>query len=302
MSQANPKNLPASVRARLQNISQQREIPFDLILARFAVERLLYRLSRSKHANQFLLKGAMLFAIWTPEAHRPTRDVDLLGFGSTDLEEVKAVFAEICGVSVSDDGLQFKAETLDVSYIREEAHYGGVRVSLRALLGNVRIPVQIDIGFGDVITPGPEIVTFPGLLDFEVPQLRAYPVYTVVAEKFEAIVSLGETNSRMKDFYDLWFLCQRFDFEGTILSRAILATFARRDSQLKAVEAVVGLSDSYIQQKETAWKRFLQRNRIPSMEFAEVVTSIRLFLGPLLSHGHPDQLGSWRADEQRWRI
>lgn len=161
MSQANPKNLPASVRARLQNISQQRDIPFDLILARFAVERLLYRLSRSKHANQFLLKGAMLFAIWTPEAHRPTRDVDLLGFGSTDLEEVKAVFVEICGASVLDDGLKFQAETLDVSYIREEAHYGGVRVGLGALLGNVRIPVQIDIGFGDVITPGPEMVTFP---------------------------------------------------------------------------------------------------------------------------------------------
>jgi predicted nucleotidyltransferase component of viral defense system len=283
MSKASPSNLPASVRARLQNLAKQRDIPFDLILARFAVERLLYRLSQSKHAHQFLLKGAMLFAIWTPDAHRPTRDVDLLGFGSTELDTVKSIFAEICAITVEDDALEYRTETLEVMPIREAAHYGGVRVNLRAMLGNIRIPVQIDIGYGDVVTPEPDFVTFPGLLEFTAPKLRAYPIYTVVAEKLEALVTLGETNTRMKDFYDLWFLSQRFDFDGILLRKAIQATFERRGSQLKPLHEIVGLSASFIEMKDATWKGFLRRNRMDHIELAEVITRLRAFLSPILA-------------------
>ena len=283
MSKASPSNLPASVRARLQNLAKQRNIPFDLILARFAVERLLYRLSQSKHAHQFLLKGAMLFAIWTPDAHRPTRDVDLLGFGSTELDTVKSIFAEICAITVEDDALEYRTETLEVMPIREAAHYGGVRVNLRAMLGNIRIPVQIDIGYGDVVTPEPDFVTFPGLLEFTAPKLRTYPIYTVVAEKLEALVTLGETNTRMKDFYDLWFLSQRFDFDPILLRKAILATFERRGSQLKPLNEIVGLSASFIEMKDATWKGFLRRNRMDHIELAEVITRLRAFLSPMLS-------------------
>lgn len=282
MSKASPSNLPASVRARLQNLAKQRNIPFDLILARFAVERLLYRLSQSKHAHQFLLKGAMLFAIWTPDAHRPTRDVDLLGFGSTELDTVKSIFAEICAITVEDDALEYRTETLEVMPIREAAHYGGVRVNLRAMLGNIRIPVQIDIGYGDVVTPEPDFVTFPGLLEFTAPKLRTYPIYTVVAEKLEALVTLGETNTRMKDFYDLWFLSQRFDFDEVLLKKAILATFERRGSQLKPLNEIVGLSASFIEMKDATWKGFLRRNRMDHIELAEVITRLRALLSPML--------------------
>lgn len=282
MSKASPSNLPASVRARLQNLAKQRDIPFDLILARFAVERLLYRLSQSKHAHQFLLKGAMLFAIWTPDAHRPTRDVDLLGFGSTELDTVKSIFAEICAITVEDDALEYRTETLEVMPIREAAHYGGVRVNLRAMLGNIRIPVQIDVGYGDVVTPEPDFVTFPGLLEFTAPRLRAYPIYTVVAEKLEALVTLGETNTRMKDFYDLWFLSQRFDFDAILLRKAIFATFERRGSQLKPLNDIVGLSASFIEMKDATWKGFLRRNRMDHIELAEVIARLRAFLSPIL--------------------
>ena len=301
MSKASPKNLPASVRARLQNLSIERDIPFDLILARFAVERLLYRLSQSRHANQFLLKGAMLFAIWTPDAHRPTRDVDLLGFGSTELNEVKSVFADISAIPVENDALEFQSETIDVVPIREDARYGGVRVSLRAMLGNIKIPVQIDIGYGDVVTPEAEQVTFPGLLEFTAPKLRAYPVYTVVAEKLEAIVTLGETNTRMKDFYDLWFLCQRFDFDGALLRNAILATFARRNSQLKPLKEIAGLTTSFVEQNDATWKAFLRRNRLTAIEFPAVIARVREFIEPILMNDLSGNSATWRANLVLWQ-
>lgn len=300
MSKASPSNLPASVRARLQNLSKQRDIPFDLILARFAVERLLYRLSQSSYANQFLLKGAMLFAIWTTDSHRPTRDVDLLGFGATELEAVKAIFTEICSLKVADDALEFRTDTLEVGPIREEAHYGGVRVNLLAMLGTARIPMQIDIGYGDVVTPEPDDVQFPGLLGFPEPKLRAYPIYTVVAEKLEALVSLGETNTRMKDFYDLWFLSQRFDFDGVLLRTAIAATFERRRSQLKPLGEIVGLSEAFVEMTDSVWKGFLRRNRITSIEFEAVISRLRAFVAPLLSARSNNQHLTWRAAAERW--
>jgi predicted nucleotidyltransferase component of viral defense system len=213
------KNLPASVKDRLLALAKQRNESFNLLQVRYGVERLLYRLSQSQHADKFLLKGAMLFAVWDEKMHRPTQDVDFLAFGSIKLEDLTKIFQEIAQTPVQPDGLVFEADSIRVEEIREDNAYGGVRVRLVAQLGTGEVPLQIDLGSGDVVTPAPEKAIFPTLLDFPAPHIRTYPVYTVVAEKFEAMVKLGLTNTRMKDFYDLWFLSQRFDFDGAILHK-----------------------------------------------------------------------------------
>jgi predicted nucleotidyltransferase component of viral defense system len=226
------RNLPASVRQRLLNLSREKKEPFDLILSRYAIERLLYRLANSRYAERFLLKGAMLFSIWTEETYRPTRDVDLLGFGENDTVELEGIFRELCSLPIEPDGLLFHAETVKAERIREEAAYAGIRVTLVAQLENAKIPVQADVGFGDAVTPEADEIIFPALLDLPAPKIRVYPIYTVVAEKLEAMIYLGEPNSRMKDFFDVWFLSQRFEFSGQTLTEAIQATFQRRKTPL----------------------------------------------------------------------
>lgn len=282
MNTSGKKNLSASIRQRLLNLSKERDIAFDLVLVRFAIERLLYRLSCSEHAEAFLLKGAMLFAVWSPQAHRPTRDVDLLGFGHTELKDIEAVFKILCAQQVADDGLAFVSSSVQVATIREEARYGGVRVSMMAKLDNVRIPLQVDIGYGDAVTPGPETVTFPSLLGLQAPTLRAYPIYTVVAEKLEAIVSLGATNTRMKDFFDLWFLSETFDFQAGVLEQAVRATFERRDTPLPASDAIAGLSDAFAEERKAMWKSFLERNGLGIRDLAEIVQRLKHFLLPMV--------------------
>ena len=279
---ARSRNLPASVRQRLLNLSTKRGEAFDLVLVRYAVERLLYRLSLSAHADRFLLKGAMLFAVWLDNPHRPTRDVDLLGFGPDDANDIAKVIREVCSVAVEDDGLQFQANTLRVDPIREETHYSGLRVRLEARLATIRIPVQVDIGFGDAVTPEPETITFPGLLDFAAPVLRAYPIYTVVAEKTEAMVHLGETNTRMKDFYDVWFLSRRFDFDGPILTEAVRATFIRRRTALPADGLPLVLSAAFAEKQDPMWRAFLRRNGLSEIGFTNVSAALRDFLRPVL--------------------
>ncbi len=294
---ARSRNLPASVRQRLLNLSTKRGEAFDLVLVRYAVERLLYRLGLSAYTDRFLLKGAMLFAVWLDSPHRPTRDVDLLGFGPDDANEIAKVFREVCAVAVEDDGLQFQVNTLRVDPIREDAHYSGLRVRLEVRLSTIRIPVQVDIGFGDAVTPEPETVTFPGLLDFAAPVLRAYPIYTVVAEKTEAMVQLGETNTRMKDFYDVWFLSRRFDFDGPTLAEAVHATFRRRKTALPAAGLPLALTEAFVAKLDPMWRAFLRRNRLGETGFAEVQTALRDFLGPLLV-GQALQLQAkfWKTD------
>ena len=302
MSSAAKKNLPASVRQRLLNLSDKSGVAFELILTRFAVERLLYRLTQSRYADGFLLKGAMLFAVWSPEAHRPTRDVDLLGFGTSELEQVEATFKELCGVPVDDDGLVFIATSVRAEGIREGAHYAGVRVNLIAKLANVKIPVQVDVGYGDAVFPGPETVTFPALLDFPAPTLRAYPIYTVVAEKLEAMVVLGEINSRMKDFFDLWFLCEHFDFERAILAQAVKGTFERRKSPLPKPGTIYALSDAFAQDKKPLWNAFLTRNRLEAIDLPAVLSRLNAFLLPVIEEGtDAPALEIWKAGKG-WEI
>ncbi len=290
-----PKNLAASVKARLLAVAERRGESFNLLMVRFGVERLLYRLSQSRHADKFLLKGAMLFALWDEKAPRPTQDVDFLAFGPTELDDIAVVFREIVATPVPPDGLVFQADSIRVEQIREADAYGGVRVRLLALLGKGEVPLQVDLGSGDVVTPAPEKSVFPALLDFPAPHIRSYPIYTVVAEKFEAMVKLGITNSRMKDFYDLWFLSRRFDFDGTTLHKAIQATFARRQTALSD-ELPYPLTDAFAKEetKQIQWAAFLRKNGLtgPSPKFVEVVVLLRQFIGPVL-----------RKDETatRWR-
>lgn len=281
MNQA--RNLAASVRQRLLNVSKRNGEAFDLVLTRYALERLLYRLGKSQYHNQFLLKGAMLFAAWVGAPHRPTRDVDLLGFCSNDLPEVQMIFQEICREPVELDGLEFLPDTVRVAEIREDQEYQGVRVLFDAKLETAIIPIQVDIGYGDAVTPEPLDIAYPTVLDFPAPQLRAYPYYTVVAEKFQAMVLLGIANSRMKDFYDVWSIMRTFEFDGATLARAIRATFERRATALP-IEAPLPLTQAFARDttKQTQWKAFLRKNALSANDLIleNIVDALHAFLMP----------------------
>lgn len=282
------KNLIASVQARLLNIAKAEGRDYGQVLTKFALERLLYRLSQSKHADSFLLKGALLFDLWFDVPLRPTRDIDLLGFGLAELPHVVGVFEDLCSISV-EDGMAFTAESIKAEEIRKEANYAGICVSMIAFLGNSRTAIQVDIGYGDAVTPAPETATYPVLLeDFPAPKLKVYPRYTVVAEKVETIATLGIANSRMKDYFDLWVLRQQGEFDTEILRSAIAATFARRDRLLPG-QLPVGLSEAFSadQQKQRQWQAFLRKNQLGHMELATVVQALRDWLSPLLIKACP---------------
>ena len=253
-------NLAASVRARLLNIAKADKTDFNQILVRYALERFLYRLSQSAHADRFLLKGAMLFNLWYAMAHRPTRDADLLGFGASDLDSIGQTFRDIASV-VTDDGIVFDPASVSVQDIRKAAGYAGARVILSAELARARCKTQIDVGFGDAVTPGPVEAVYPVLIaDFPAPHLRTYPVYTVIAEKLHAIELLGMTNSRLKDYCDLSVLLEREDLDPAILAKAIAATFTRRATALPA-ELPIGLTDEFANDasRQALWTAFLSR-------------------------------------------
>jgi hypothetical protein len=270
------RNLAASIRARLKQRADATKQDFNLTLAHYGLERLLYRLSISPHAGNYLLKGALLFSLWYDRPHRPTRDADLLGFGPDDIDSAVAAFREICAMEV-EDGIAFDLASVKGSVIRKEAGYGGVRIDLLAKLDGARITLQVDIGFGDAVTPAPELVSYPVLLDdLPAPQLRSYPKYTVVAEKFHAVCLLGMANTRMKDYFDLWVLLTEGALESTELRRAVEATFARR--QFLVPNAVPsGLSDSFAQDavKRAQWAAFLKKNRLDALDLVEVVNLLR---------------------------
>lgn len=278
-----PANISASVRQKLLNLARERNDEFQLVLVRYGVERLLYRLSILPHAKQFVLKGAMLFQLWTGQPHRSTLDVDLLGTGDDDVERFVKLFKDVCSQVVEDDGLVFDPNSVTGGLIREEQRYGGIRLQLVALLGNARIPIQVDVGFGDAITPKAEQIEYPTLLGQSAPILRAYPKETTVAEKYEAMVSLGIANSRMKDFYDLWVLARDFEFKGDILSRAIRATFKRRKTELPKI-IPLALTDEFAadKSKQMQWVAFVRRGRlvVDAPKFEQIISMLRLFLWP----------------------
>jgi len=279
------KNIAAAVKARLQNVASKRNENFNLLLLRYGIERLLYRLCQSKYADRFLLKGAMLFVVWDDKPHRPTRDLDLLGFVPAEKQEMARIFQEIVTTPVIDDGLVFDAATVKAEDIREDNDYGGIRVTLLARLGTAEVPVQIDVGVGDIVTPAPETITFPSLLEFPPPRIRVYPAYTVAAEKFEAMVTLGAANTRLKDYYDLWFLSRRFEFDRVTLKKAIEATFAQRRTKLP--QPPEPFTDAFANDpiKQVQWSAFLRRNGMAdsSKKFAEIVATLRDFITPIIT-------------------
>jgi predicted nucleotidyltransferase component of viral defense system len=256
-----PKDIGASVRARLLYLSRKRRDDFQLVLTRYANERLLYRLTRSRYQAHFVLKGATLFTLWTGHPHRATRDVDLLGVGRPSQDRLRHIFAEVIALDVGNDGVVFDADSLAVRPIREDQEYGGMRIELFARVTSARVRLQVDVGFGDAITPEPVRMNLPVLLDFPTPHLLVYPRETVVAEKLDAIVQLGMANTRMKDFYDLAVLAARFQFEGALLVRAIRATFTRRKTPL-SVALPVGLTSAFATDpsKTMQWAAFVRKS------------------------------------------
>ena len=277
-------NLAASVRARLLNVAKAQASDFNQVLVRFALERILYRLTQSPHADRFLLKGALLFTLWYDMPHRATRDADLLGFGASDLESVAQVFREIAAVAV-DDGIVFDPASVTVEEIRKEAGYGGVRVVIAGELAKARCKTQIDVGFGDAVTPGPVDSVYPVLLDdLPAPRLRAYPTYTVIAEKLHAIALLGMTNSRVKDYFDLSVLLEREILDADLLAQAIKATFERRGMTVPA-ELPVGLTDEFAHDasRQVLWQSFVKKNEHDPEPLAAIVGRLRLALEPALN-------------------
>ena len=278
------RNVGASVRARLLQRARIENTDFQVLLTRYALERFLYRLSFSDQRERFVLKGAMLFAIWHDDPFRPTRDLDLLGHGDPVPTTVADSIRSICSVEVPDDGVVFDVAGVEAAPIRGEDEYPGVRVRTGATIAGARLPIQIDIGFGDVITPEPIEIDYPTLLDMPAPILSAYPPESVVAEKTQALVSLGIANSRMKDFYDLWMIAQTFTFEGDNLMNAIQQTFERRRTPLPE-QMPVGLSEDFALEREVQWRAFLARDRLVKApdSLVLVVNDLRIFLQPVLA-------------------
>lgn len=271
--------------ARLRNVARAKNTDYQLILRRYAIERLLHRISISPYREQFVLKGAMLFTVWLEDPFRPTQDLDLLGHGDPTTSSIEAVFRAICQTVTDDDGLVFDIEGLNAELIREDQEYGGVRVKTKAFLGKTRIPVQVDIGFGDAITPAAQELEFPSLLSPDGPRLKAYPKETVVAEKLQAVVALGRANSRMKDFYDLLVLSRLFEFEGAALATAIRATFDRRGTVVPTTPPD-GLSQEFAsdQDKQRQWAAFVRREPllIAAPNLGETINAIAGFALPLI--------------------
>jgi predicted nucleotidyltransferase component of viral defense system len=292
------KNAAASIRAGLLALAQSKGEDYQRVLGRYAIERFLYRLGQSPYRDKFALKGATLFTLWTGHTHRPTKDLDLLGRGSSsDIEEVEMTIRAICDIQ-DEDGIVFHRESVEGARIKEDDEYDGVRIKLLAELAGARIPMQIDIGFGDAVYPEPELASFPVLLPMGAPLIRAYPRESAVAEKFHAMVVLDIRNSRMKDFYDIWFMASTWTFEMASLRKAILASFERRGSTIPTA-VPFALTDDFLNdpQKKKQWAAFVSRlsSESPAPSLQEVGSVLRDFLLPCISVG-----SSLRPELNHW--
>jgi predicted nucleotidyltransferase component of viral defense system len=286
MNKRQPSNIAASIHRRLLNCNRTLHEDFNYVLSRYAIERLLYRLYKSDHVDTFVLKGASLFLVWTGRTYRPTKDLDLLGYGDISVERLTSIFQQVCSADVEPDGLIFDAESICVSEIRHDQEYQGKRVELSSTFGKAVINLQIDIGFGDSIVPDAQEIIYPTLLDLPAPHIKAYPRETVIAEKFQAMVALGGVNSRLKDFADIYIMAKQFSFDGTILASAISSTFKRRQTPLPD-DIPLALTDTFasLADKRMQWQGFLKRNRNTDLpfEFSEIIFVLRKFIMPLLS-------------------
>lgn len=292
-----PKNVASSVRQKLLNLARNYKRPFNEILQYYAMERFLYRLSQSVHADRFILKGALMQRVWRSPEFRPTMDIDMLGRTSNEEASLVAQIRDVMAVDVVPDGLAFDPDSIQSERITEDADYEGIRIRFRGSLDTARVNMQVDIGFGDIVYPGPEESYFPVMLEIPAPKLLCYSRESAIAEKFEAMVKLGSLNSRMKDFYDIWLLSRQFDFDGEKLAEAIRLTFEKRGTAIpRKIEA---FEPSFIDAKQVQWAAFhkrLQQDHAPK-SFSDVVAVVEEFLAPitvLLSQDSPRFL-KWSA-------
>ena len=300
------KNVPASIRQKLLDLARERNQDFGLVLTKYALERILFRIGNSQYRDVFVLKGALLFELWTHQQYRPTRDADFLGSGRNSPERFVQIFCEIAAAVVEDDGLRFDPKTVKAERIKENADYEGVRVTFTALLDKARIPIQIDVGFGDAITPGPVDTSYPTLLDLPAPHLLTYPRETVISEKLEAIVKLGIANSRMKDFHDLHSLSTTFEFDGKILAEAVRVTFEHRRTDLPAEGMPLAFTREFYedQGKVKQWNAFCTKNSpyVERTEFKSIITQLTSFLAPVIRSARENRiLGSTWIPARGWQ-
>ncbi len=277
------KNIAASVHQRLLNVARDSNRPFNELAQYYALERWLYRLARSEYRNQFVLKGALMLLVWDLPVTRPTRDIDLLGRVGNDLENIQRIIASICEVPAEDDGMEFDPGSVETSRIAEDADYEGVRATFDARLGKARLPMQVDIGFSDIVTPGAVPIVYPAILGSPAPELEGYNRETAIAEKFQAMVKLGELNSRMKDFFDVWMLSRTTGFRGAELAQAIKQTFRRRGTLLTIEPVCFSGAFAASAAKAVQWQAFIRRGRFadPAPPFAEIVEAVAGFLRPI---------------------
>lgn len=277
-----PQNVSASVRQRLLNRSKADNRSFNELLQYYAMERFLYRLSMSDHAQHYILKGALMLRAWKSPEFRPTMDIDMLGKTGNEEENITAQIRDILAVEIQPDGLTFDSNSIQTERITEDADYEGIRVRFRGALGTARISMQIDIGFGDIVYPGPEKAELPCMLDSPAPSLLCYSRESAIAEKFEAMIKLGQLNSRMKDFYDIWLLSRQFEFVLSSLAEAVRLTFKQRGTELS--EPIDAFSDDFISSRQPMWAAFrkrLKQDHVPE-SFQEMATEVELFLEPVI--------------------
>ncbi len=294
------KNVPASVRARLQNKAKETNRPFSEILQYYGMERFLYRFSRSKYANTFILKGALMFTVWQIPERRTTLDIDFLARYDNQTATIEKVIKDVCNVPVTPDGLVFDSETVKGKKIKEDADYEGVRVKFSGFLERSRIPMQIDVGFGDVIYPKAKRIDYPVILDFPEPHLKGYTIESVVSEKFEAMVKLGLLNSRMKDFYDIWLMMRQFNFKGLTLAEALKKTFKHRKTSLPQGKPLFA-EELYDEKsdRQTLWKAFLKKGDIKNTpeKLSAIARGIEEFLVKPL-----DAIHNGKRFNEEWKV
>jgi len=277
-----PQNVSASVRQRLLNRSKADNRSFNELLQYYAMERFLYRLSLSDHAQHYILKEALMLRAWNSPEFRPTMDIDMLGRTGNEEENITEQIRDILAVEIKPDGLSFDSDSIQTERITEDADYEGIRVRFRGALGTARISMQIDIGFGDIVYPGPEKAELPCMLDSPAPSLLCYSRESAIAEKFEAMIKLGQLNSRMKDFYDIWLLSRQFEFELSSLAEAVRLTFKQRGTELN--EPIDAFSADFISSRQPMWAAFrkrLKQDHVPE-SFQEMATEVELFLEPVI--------------------
>lgn len=284
MTSAGRKNIAASVHQRLLDKARESERPFNELFQYYAIERFLYRFSKSSYAESFILKGALMLIVWESPISRPTMDIDMLGKVENSVDAIVSMVREVCLQKVDPDGIVFDPKSIRGERITEDADYEGVRVRFRGSLATARITIQLDVGFGDIVIPPPELTTYPIILDYPAPQIRGYSKESAIAEKFEAMVKLGIMNSRMKDFWDLWLLSRQFNFDGKTLAEAIIKTFSSRHTAIPADPIAFTPAFMRDARKDAQWKAFLRKSRMVNIpdKFEEVVQTVSFFLNPLV--------------------